>query len=132
MEEHRRKKKGTEGEKEMEKEKEKMIKVRRPKKIENSENGEEEKIEVLKRIAEALEGMLAGQQDNRGGRRIGGGTMGEEKEKESDIEMEKSDEEKDGDGEKDGEDEEEENDKDNGDGGDEDKMDDEPTATSAP
>ena len=40
-------------------EKEKTIRVKRPRRVEESENGEGEKIGVLKRIAEALEGMLA-------------------------------------------------------------------------
>src|ERR1700761_5257535 len=159
VEEQRKKKKGTEGEKETEKEKEKVIRVRRPKKKEDLENGEEGKMGVLRRIAEALEGMLAGQQEmidrlgeiaeEQQGIRLGmevwmrrdeererkrengkGKGKEKEKEKESDEEMEKSDEEKDGDGEENGE--EEENGKDDGDGGDEDRMDDEPTTTSAP
>ena len=49
--------------KEMEVEKEKMVKVKRPRKVEGSENGEGEKIGVLKRIVEALEGIMAGQQE---------------------------------------------------------------------
>ena len=49
--------------KEMEIEKEKMVKVKRLRRVEGSENGDGEKMEVLKRIAEALEGMLAGQQE---------------------------------------------------------------------
>ena len=135
----------------MDKEKEKTIKVRRLKKIEGLENREEEKIGVLRRIAEALEGMLAGQQqlieavgelvEEQQGIRLGmevwmrrdeererkwENGKGKGKEKESEKE---SDEEKDGDGDKDGE--EEENSKDNGDRDDNDRMDDEPTATSA-
>ena len=49
--------------KEMEVEKEKTVKVKRPRKVEGSENREGEKIGVLKRIAEALEGLMAGQQE---------------------------------------------------------------------
>ena len=49
--------------KETEIEKEKTIRVKRPRTVEGSENGEGEKIGVLKRIAEVLEGMLAGQQE---------------------------------------------------------------------
>ena len=143
--------------KETEIEKEKTIRVKRLRRVEGSENGEGEKIGVLKRIAEALEGMLAGQQElieavrelaeEQRGIRLGmevwmrrdeererkqenGKGKEKEKEVESDVEMDKSDEEKDGDGEKDGEEEEEENGKDNRDGGDKDKMDDKPMATS--
>ena len=49
--------------KETEVEKEKTVKVKRPRKVEGSESGEGEKIGVLKRIAEALEGIMAGQQE---------------------------------------------------------------------
>ena len=49
--------------KEMEIEKERTIRVKRLRRVEESENGEGEKLRVLKRIAEALEGMLAGQQE---------------------------------------------------------------------
>ena len=40
-----------------------MVKVKRPRKVEGFENGEGEKIGVLKRITEALEGIMAGQQE---------------------------------------------------------------------
>ena len=119
--EEKRKKKETEAEKE------KTVKVKRPRRVEGLENGEAEKIGVLRRIAEALEGMLAGQQElieavgemveeQRGirlamevrmrreeerERKLEKGKE-KEKEKESDEEMEKSDEEKDGEGEKEG------------------------------
>ena len=49
--------------KETEVEKEKMVKVKRPRKVEGSESGEGEKIGVLKRITEALEGIMVGQQE---------------------------------------------------------------------
>ena len=49
--------------KEMEVEKEKTVKVKRPRKVEGSENREGEKIGVLKRIVEALEGIMVGQQE---------------------------------------------------------------------
>ena len=49
--------------KETEVAKEKTVKVKRPRKVEGSENGEGEKIGVLKRITEALEGIMAGQQE---------------------------------------------------------------------
>ena len=49
--------------KETEVEKEKTVKVKRPRKVEGSESGEGEKLGVLKRIAEALEGIMAGQQE---------------------------------------------------------------------
>ena len=49
--------------KETEVEKEKMVKVKRPRQVEGSENGEGEKIGVLKRITEALEGIMARQQE---------------------------------------------------------------------
>ena len=52
VEEQRRKK-------EMEGEKEKTVKVKRLRKVEGLENGEGEKIGVLKRIVEALEGIMA-------------------------------------------------------------------------
>ena len=51
------KKKETEGEKE------KTVKVKRPRKVEGSENREGDKIGVLKRIAEVLEGIMVGQQE---------------------------------------------------------------------
>ena len=47
--------------KEMEIEKEKMVEVKRLRKVEGLESGAGEKIGVLKRIAEALEGIMAGQ-----------------------------------------------------------------------
>ena len=56
MEEQRKKK-------EMEGEKEKTVKVKRPRKVEGLENGEGEKIGVLKRIVEVLEGIMVGQQE---------------------------------------------------------------------
>ena len=120
MVEEQRKKKETEVERE------KMVKVKRTRRVEGSENREGEKIRVLKRIAEALKGMLAGQQElieavrelteEQQGIRLAMEVRmrrkeererksekekgkGKEKEKELDVEMEKSNKEKDGYGE---------------------------------
>ena len=87
-------------EKEMEVEKEKTVKVKRPRRVEGSENGEAEKMGVLKRKVEALEGVLAGQQElievvgemveeQRGIRLVMEARMRREQEKEKRSEMEK-------------------------------------------